>query len=218
VAPCLFLSLDIKHRARGDRTTSSEARRARQALRESGDGAADADRPTLEACLQRYVEPQEVGSDTGLSCDGCGGKHPHSKREALAAVPPVLCLHIKRFTQQWRTVQQQVVHQKSDTLVEFPAEGLDLGPFTEARQLFGEAAPAAADPSSLYDLYAVSSPRPRRRRGMHRPRPPARACPAFPYPAVARMRLVHDGIVLTPRLPLSRPPLAVRRWSPTRGP
>ncbi|KAA0151229.1 hypothetical protein FNF29_04704 [Cafeteria roenbergensis] len=153
VAACTYLSLDLKHRERRDKSTSSEARRARQALAEAGAVSADLGPPTVEGCLRRLIAPQTVGGgakDDGLTCDACQERHPHSKRDALATVPPVVCLHVKRFTQQWRSVQKEVVHQKSDRHVEFPLTGLDLRPFTESRTFFAnvegeEATPTAAE-------------------------------------------------------------------------
>ncbi|KAA0174374.1 hypothetical protein FNF27_04167 [Cafeteria roenbergensis] len=165
VAACTYLSLDLKHRERRDKSTSSEARRARQALAEAGAVSADLGPPTVEGCLRRLIAPQTVGGgakDDGLTCDACQERHPHSKRDALATVPPVVCLHVKRFTQQWRSVQKEVVHQKSDRHVEFPLTGLDLRPFTESRTFFAnvegeEATPTAAEEAASAEGVSVGA-------------------------------------------------------------
>lgn len=129
---------------------------------------ADDTAPTIENCLRRLtaVERLGEGAGNGISCSGCGGQHPHEKREALAALPPAVCLHVKRFQQRYRQVQRVVSHEKSNGHVAFPLVGLDLTPFTEAAVMFGPAAPAATgaqeasvaagEGDHLYDLFAVS--------------------------------------------------------------
>jgi hypothetical protein len=114
--------------------------------------------PMIENCLKRLtaVERLGEGDGNGISCQACGEKHPHEKREALAALPPALCLHVKRFRQRYRQVQRDIAHEKSNGHVSFPLRDLDLTPFTEACVMFGVPAAAASHGDAVADADSVS--------------------------------------------------------------
>jgi hypothetical protein len=49
---------------------------------------------SLLGCLRRFIRPDRV---TGHTCGGCGATGDATKQVSLRRLPPVLCLHIKRF-------------------------------------------------------------------------------------------------------------------------
>ncbi|KAL6068112.1 Ubiquitin carboxyl-terminal hydrolase 11 [Balamuthia mandrillaris] len=84
-------------------------------------------------------------------CPSCKTHRPGARKKMqLWNAPPILILHLKRFQ------YTHVFREKLTTMVEFPAEGLDLSPFVHASSL--AAMPQGAKENSLiYDLYAVSN-------------------------------------------------------------
>jgi ubiquitin C-terminal hydrolase len=71
-------------------------------------------------------------------CSCCKKKKKSTKKMTIYKFPPVLVVHIKRFTQKT----------KINTRVKFPTERLDMTAFSAVNQI--EIAP-------IYDLYAVSN-------------------------------------------------------------
>ena len=49
---------------------------------------------TLLGCLRRFVRPEPLAS---WHCVACGGPRPALKQLSIRRLPPVLCLHVKRF-------------------------------------------------------------------------------------------------------------------------
>ena len=64
-------------------------------------GAAAAQRPmgavTLLGCLQRYVRAERLGPGQAWVCARCQTRRPAVKQMSIRRLPPVLCLHLKRF-------------------------------------------------------------------------------------------------------------------------
>jgi ubiquitin C-terminal hydrolase len=52
---------------------------------------------SLTSCLRRFSGTETLDGADKFSCDACGCKQEAQKRMRLAALPPVLCLHLKRF-------------------------------------------------------------------------------------------------------------------------
>lgn len=52
---------------------------------------------SVTACLRRFSSTETLEGEDKFSCDACGCKQEAEKRMRIAALPPVLCLHLKRF-------------------------------------------------------------------------------------------------------------------------
>ena len=52
---------------------------------------------SLDRCLGRLVEPETLGATEPWTCGACGVRGLATRRVSLWRLPPVLCLHLKRF-------------------------------------------------------------------------------------------------------------------------
>lgn len=52
---------------------------------------------SVTACLRQFSSNETLDGADKFSCDECGCKQEAQKRMRVAALPPVLCLHLKRF-------------------------------------------------------------------------------------------------------------------------
>ena len=52
---------------------------------------------SVTACLRNFSSTETLGGADKFSCDACGCKQEAEKRMRVASLPPVLCLHLKRF-------------------------------------------------------------------------------------------------------------------------
>ena len=52
---------------------------------------------SVTSCLRRFSGTATLDGADKFSCDACGCKQEAQKRMRVAALPPVLCLHLKRF-------------------------------------------------------------------------------------------------------------------------
>ena len=52
---------------------------------------------SVTACLKRFSSTETLGGADKFSCDKCCCKQEAQKRMRVASLPPVLCLHLKRF-------------------------------------------------------------------------------------------------------------------------
>ena len=52
---------------------------------------------SLLGCLQRFVRPECLGTAEHWVCGGCGRPQHAVKQMSVHRLPPVLCLHVKRF-------------------------------------------------------------------------------------------------------------------------
>ena len=105
----------------------------------SGDRAARAGSPraerghgpggcvTLQQCLAAHTRDETLAGPGRFYCERCGDVGGATKQNKLQTLPPVLCLHLKRFT--WRGAGAR---SKLDAHVDFPLHSLDLSPYTEA--------------------------------------------------------------------------------------
>ena len=98
-------------------------------------------------------------------CPSCKTLRRATKQLSLSRLPPVLMIHLKRFSFKGPFTD------KLETLVDFPLKALDLTnympaplpPGVDKSQLYGsQAGPSSADPRSQippyrYDLYAVTN-------------------------------------------------------------
>lgn len=110
---------------------------------------------TLQRCLDLFVEDEVLDKANAWHCPQCKKARRASKRLSLARLPPVLILHLKRFTHRGR-----VAH-KIETPVHAPTDGLDLSnymppPLPPGTSVHGIPASESQRPPYLYDLYAVT--------------------------------------------------------------
>jgi hypothetical protein len=77
----------------------------------------------LGDCLMGFCDWEPLEGADQYFCERCGCKRDADKRMALAALPEVLCIQLKRFSYHgWGG-------SKSSVPVRFPLTGLDMGPF-----------------------------------------------------------------------------------------
>lgn len=89
---------------------------------------------TLEECLSRFTEPELLGSCSKMYCASCETRQEAMKQMSIRTLPPIVCLHFKRFEQSFASVRRSEMV-KIDTPVEFPADGLDLTAFQTSEVL-----------------------------------------------------------------------------------
>ncbi|XP_078378951.1 ubiquitin carboxyl-terminal hydrolase 2-like isoform X2 [Oculina patagonica] len=102
-------------------------------------GADDSD-INIRDCMQSFTREEVLDGDERPTCDKCKLKRKSTKKFSIQRFPPVLVLHLKRFS-------GFSFRSKLQSNVEFPLSKLDLAEF-------------AADTrgrSALYSLYAVSN-------------------------------------------------------------
>jgi ubiquitin C-terminal hydrolase len=121
---------------------------------------------TLVECLARFTEPEMLGESAKMYCAVCGVRQEAMKQMSIRALPPVLCLHFKRFEQSFAKIRRAEMV-KVDTAVEFPVDALDLSPFQTASGGVGICTTGAtangassdglarAGSDAVYDLFAV---------------------------------------------------------------
>ncbi len=83
----------------------------------------------LSACLQRFVQLEQLAPSESWVCAACKCRQPAMKQLTIRRLPPLLCLHVKRFEAAGR------LGRKLDTPVSFPLDGLDLTPYLTASAL-----------------------------------------------------------------------------------
>ncbi|EGD75888.1 hypothetical protein PTSG_11617 [Salpingoeca rosetta] len=96
----------------------------------------------LTQCLDYYTSKERLTHDNMWRCPVCKEPKEAEKQMEVWKLPDTLVIHLKRFSYNswWRD--------KLDTLVDFPLEGLDLGPYVLDPQQHD---------SAVYDLYGVSN-------------------------------------------------------------
>lgn len=114
-------------------------------------------RVTLADCLETFLHPEQLDAEDSWYCGSCKQHVQADKKLDLWSLPDVLVVHLKRFS------YSRYSRDKLDTLVDFPLRGLDMAPYLlsnktqQARAQQQDTADGTPDPSTLYDLYAVSN-------------------------------------------------------------
>ena len=67
---------------------------------------------SLLGCLQRFVRPERLGTAEQWVCGGCSRLQHAVKQMSVHRLPPVLCLHVKRFE---HTVRPRLQSGKNST-------------------------------------------------------------------------------------------------------
>ena len=91
---------------------------------------------TLQQCLGAHTRNEKLSGPGRYYCERCGGVGGATKQTKLQTLPPILCLHLKRFT--WRGTGAR---SKLNSHVDFPLEGLDLAPHLEIEDASGSPGP-----------------------------------------------------------------------------
>lgn len=73
---------------------------------------------SLHRALRSYLHPETLAGPNQWQCSGCGCKVDATKTARLTSLPPILTLHLKRFTFDWRTSR----YSKVDAPFSFPFE------------------------------------------------------------------------------------------------
>ncbi|EQC32844.1 hypothetical protein, variant [Saprolegnia diclina VS20] len=102
---------------------------------------AKADGISLDSCFKKFTSPEELDEDNLWYCSQCKEHRQATKTMQLYKLPNILILSLKRFE-----YRNEVVREKLDIMVDFPLEGLDMGPYC-----------LSAQDGMVYDLYAVTN-------------------------------------------------------------
>jgi len=132
--PFWDLSLPIPRKYRSSSSSSSSWSGTRSSMADDGD-------INLRECIQSFTKEEVLDGDERPTCDKCKHKRKSTKKFSIQRFPPILVLHLKRFS-------GFSFRSKLLSNVDFPLSKLDLADF-------------AADPqdrrSAVYSLYAVSN-------------------------------------------------------------
>ncbi|KAJ0233968.1 Ubiquitin C-terminal hydrolase 22 [Hirschfeldia incana] len=80
--------------------------------------------PTLSGCLDLFTRSEKLGPDQKLNCQSCGDKRESSKQMSIRRLPPLLCLHVKRFEHSLT----RKASRKIDSYLQYPFR-LNMSPY-----------------------------------------------------------------------------------------
>lgn len=78
---------------------------------------------TLNECFTLYTKMEELSGQDYWYCSKCKTHQASTKKFDLWKLPPVLVVHLKRFS------YDRMFRDKIDTLVDFPLTDLDMAPY-----------------------------------------------------------------------------------------
>jgi len=89
---------------------------------------------TLANCLRSFTQPEPLNGSSSFTCSKCSQSSLCTKQLSFHRLPLVCTIQLKRFEQQAAHPSQRKAggSVKIDSLIEFPTETLDLGPFTSS--------------------------------------------------------------------------------------
>lgn len=96
----------------------------RKSSRNSGEPSVNAPMPTLSGCLDLFTRSEKLGPDQKLNCQSCGDKRESSKQMSIRRLPPLLCLHVKRFEHSLT----RKASRKIDSYLQYPFR-LNMSPY-----------------------------------------------------------------------------------------
>ncbi|KAF7795008.1 hypothetical protein EIP86_006152 [Pleurotus ostreatoroseus] len=116
-------------------------------------------RVSLQQCLDAFVKEEVMEKSDAWNCPNCKTLRKATKLLSLARLPPVLLIHLKRFSVKGHFTE------KIETCVDFPLKGLDLTNYMPAPLPPGVGGalnvsqddPRAQIPPYRYDLYGVTN-------------------------------------------------------------
>ncbi|CDO68378.1 hypothetical protein BN946_scf184815.g25 [Trametes cinnabarina] len=114
---------------------------------------------TLQQCIDAFVKEEIMDHSDAWHCPHCKTLRKATKRLSLSRLPPVLLIHLKRFSAKGPFTD------KIETFVEFPLKGLDLTnymppplpPGMSAGSQISPDDPRCQQPPYRYDLYGVTN-------------------------------------------------------------
>ena len=71
---------------------------------------------SVEMALENYIKPERLEGDNKYECNQCKKKVNAEKGLKLTSCPPVLTIHLSRFTIDWDTMQRVKIYDR----VSFP--------------------------------------------------------------------------------------------------
>merc|ERR1719427_2526244 len=98
----------------------------KEKLHESADPLAPKKTPTglqLQDCMKLFTTKEQLDKDDAWYCSNCKKHQQATKKFDLWMLPPVLVIHLKRFS------YTRYYRDKLDTFVNFPLKNLDLSDF-----------------------------------------------------------------------------------------
>lgn len=98
---------------------------------------------SLQDCFEIFSAEEKLGPEDQVYCSGCKEFRQSTKKMDIWRLPPILVIHLKRFS-----YKNRYYREKLDTLVEFPLTDLDL-----TNQQLAD----TTDTPAVYDLMAVSN-------------------------------------------------------------
>ncbi len=84
---------------------------------------------SLDSCIDKFVEMEELGPTEQWYCANCKGSYQAFKKMDVWSTPDILIIHLKRFLQHMSGGSYSVQRRKIDVFVDFPVNGLDLSPY-----------------------------------------------------------------------------------------
>ncbi|KAH9944957.1 cysteine proteinase [Epithele typhae] len=114
---------------------------------------------TLDECIKAFVKEEVMEKSDAWHCPHCKTLRKATKRLCLSRLPPVLLIHLKRFSVKGPFTD------KVETFVEFPLRGLDLTnymppplpPGATGAPSLPQDDPRCQLPPYRYDLYGVTN-------------------------------------------------------------
>ncbi|KAF9224073.1 cysteine proteinase [Gyrodon lividus] len=116
---------------------------------------------SLHSCLDAFVKEEVLEKSEAWHCPKCKALRKATKNLSLSRLPPVLLIHLKRFSIKGHFTD------KIETVVDFPLRGLDLTNYMPhtSNMLNGSGNPTSANvndprvqvPPYRYDLYGVTN-------------------------------------------------------------
>lgn len=98
---------------------------------------------TLEQCIDLFTTTEKLGPEDPWYCSKCKEFQQATKKFDLWRLPPILVVHLKRFS-----YRNRYYREKLETFVDYPIDNLDLSNWVK-----GEFEPSKPP---VYQLYAVS--------------------------------------------------------------
>ncbi|KAJ9647158.1 hypothetical protein H2199_002144 [Coniosporium tulheliwenetii] len=140
IDPIMDLSLDLRSQAKRRKLDAADPTKS-----------ADIE---LKECLDRFTAREKLPA-ADYTCQKCeGGQHAATKQLSVKTLPPVLCIHLKRFE------HSKAASSKIETNVRFPLQ-LDMWPYTtrakSAAVAEGKKGAVSAEPPAPSCVYELSS-------------------------------------------------------------
>ncbi|KAG8916064.1 ubiquitin-specific protease doa4, partial [Tulasnella sp. 417] len=117
---------------------------------------------TLKQCLDAFVKPETMEKSDAWKCPNCKTLRKAEKQLSLSRLPPVLLIHLKRFSFKGPFTD------KLETMVDFPLKDLDLTNYMPSllppsmdvqgltgQRAYGDDDPRRQVPPFKYELYGV---------------------------------------------------------------